>query len=145
MDRRRFGLGTVLYILNQDLSKVLLLKLKAVKRNIFGADWGNVGGKIDFGETSLENCIREAQEEIGVTFKSENIRLLYVREIPNFFDGIHAVQFIYGTTLDEKTPIILGQELDSFEWFRLSNLPEKTLDTKESFYESARLFKEKYL
>lgn len=134
MDEKRFGLGTVLYVFSQDLSRVLLLKLNEAKRARFNADWGNVGGKINVGETSLENCIRESEEEIGVKFESRDLRLLYVKEIPNFFNKVHAVQFVYGTALGEQTPILLGKELESYRWFNLSDLPERTLDTKEDFY-----------
>jgi ADP-ribose pyrophosphatase YjhB (NUDIX family) len=134
MDEKRFGLGTVLYVFSQDFSKILLLKLNKHKRITFGADWGNVGGKINIGETSLENCIRESEEEIGIKFKPRDLKLLYVKETPNFFNKIHAVQFVYGTTINEKTPINLGHELDLYQWFELSNLPEKKLDTKEDFY-----------
>lgn len=135
MDEKRFGLGMVLYVFNQDLSKVLLLKLNEHKRAKFGADWGNVGGKINIGETSLENSIRESGEEIGVRFEPRDLKLLYVKEIPNFFNKVHAVQFVYGTALNEQTPIILGREIESYRWFDLSNLPERTLDTKESYRE----------
>ncbi len=82
----------------------------------------------------MENCIRESGEEIGVRFEPRDLRLLYVKEIPNFFNKVHAVQFVYGTSLDEQTPIILGKELESYRWIDLSNLPDRTLDTKEDFY-----------
>lgn len=133
IDEKRFGLGMVLYVFNQDLSKVLLLKLNETKRVKFDADWGNVGGKINLGETSLENCIRESGEEIGVRFEPRDLRLLYVKEIPHFFNKIHAVQFIYGAALGEQTTIVLGREVESYRWFDLFNLPERTLDTKEDF------------
>ena len=134
MDEKRFGLGTVLYVFNQNFSKVLLLRLNETKRIKFGADWGNVGGKINLGETSLENCIRESEEEIGIKFKPRDLKLLRVREIPNFFNKIHAVQFVYGAAINDQTPINLGQELESYRWFELPNLPERTLDTKADFY-----------
>ena len=141
MDERRFGLGTVLYVFNYGFSKVLLLKLKEAKRSRFGADWGNVGGKISIGETSLENCIREAKEEIGIIFKPRDLKLLDVREIPNFFNKIHAVQFVYGTAINEQTPVVIGSELESYQWFDLSNLPERTLDIKNDFYKAMNQLK----
>jgi 8-oxo-dGTP pyrophosphatase MutT (NUDIX family) len=140
MDEKRFGLGMVLYVFNQDLSRILLLKLNEFKRVKFGADWGNVGGKIDVGETSLESCIRESKEEIGVKFEPRDLRLLSVKEIPNFFKKVHAVQFVYGTAMDERKPIILGRELESYQWFDVSNLPERTLDTREDYYCVRNLF-----
>lgn len=141
MDEKRFGLGTVLYVFNQDFSGVLLIRLKEAKRIKFGADWGNVGGKVNLGETSLESCIRESKEEIGVRFKPEDLRLLQVKEIPNFFNKIHAVQFIYGTVINEQTTIYLGQELESYKWFELSNLPDRTLDSREDFYDAQSLLR----
>lgn len=137
---KRFGLGSIIYVFNKDLSKVLLLKLNETKRSKFGADWGNVGGKINLGETSLENCIREAEEEIGVTFKPGDLKLLYVKENPNFFNRVHGVQFVYATSINEQTPIAISSEVDSYQWFGLSNLPDRTLDTKEDFYNAVNLF-----
>lgn len=144
MEEKRFGLGVFLYVFNQNLSKVLLLKLNEIKRKKFNATWGNVGGKINLGETSLETCIREAEEEIGIRFNPEDLKLLYVKEIPYFFNNIHAVQFVYGTSINERMLITISKELKGYQWFGLTNLPERTLDSKEDFYKAHKSFSEMY-
>ena len=140
MNDKKFGLGVFLYVFSQNLTKVLLLKLNEAKRKKFNATWGNVGGKINLGETSLDACVREAEEEIGIKPDIKETKLLYVREMPNFFNDIHAVQFVYGTTIREQTPIRLGEELESYQWFELNNLPEGTLDPREDFYKACHKF-----
>ena len=140
MNDKKFGLGVFLYVFSQDLTKVLLLKLNEIKRKKFNATWGNVGGKINLGETSLDACVREAEEEIGIQPDIKETKLLYVREIPNFFNGIHAVQFVYGTTIKEQAPIRLGEELESYQWFELNNLPDGTLYPREDFYKACHKF-----
>lgn len=140
MEEKRFGLGVFLYLFNKDISKVLLLRLNEIKRNKFDATWGNVGGKINHGETSLEACIREAEEEIGVRFSSADLRLLYVKEMPRFFKGIHAVQFVYGTSLEEQRLITPSREVEGYQWFKLDDLPNETLDPEEDFHKARGLF-----
>jgi len=53
MVERKFGLGVVVCVFNQDFSKVFLLKRSKEKRNKGGKDWGNPGGSR--GERSQDN------------------------------------------------------------------------------------------
>jgi hypothetical protein len=38
---------------------------------------------------------------------------------------------VHVTTLDETEKIILNNESDEYGWFKLEDLPDKTLDSKE--------------
>lgn len=144
MEDKRFGLGVFLYVFNQNLSKVLLLKLNETKRNKFNATWGNVGGKMNFGEMSLETCVRETEEEIGIRFNPEDLKLLYVKEMPDFYKNIHGIQFVYGTSIDEQMPITISKELESYQWFSLTDLPERTLDSKDDYHKAYKLLSKMY-
>ena len=53
MENRRFGLGVFCMIFNKDFSKILLVKRNEEKRKKYGADWGNIGGRIEFDKSTL--------------------------------------------------------------------------------------------
>jgi len=74
MENIRFGLGVFVLIFNKDFSKILLIKRNEEKRNKFGADWGNIGGKIEFRETSAQACAREIKEEIGLNLNPKKLK-----------------------------------------------------------------------
>ncbi len=131
-----FSLGVFVCFFNRDYSKILLLYRNEEKRNKHGADWGNVGGAVEPGETSAQGAIREIDEEIGLELKESDLRLLAVREAPKYKPGLQALQFVYATTVDENVKITLNAraptlESDSYKWFDVTALPERMLDTKE--------------
>ena len=147
----KFGLGVIVHIFNRDFSKILLLKRNEEKRNRNKADWGNVGGRVELGEKLIDACLREAKEEIGVDLNHKKLKLIEVKETPYLTDVFHAIHFVYATILDEDEKIILNfngeLESDEYGWFKLTNLPDKTLDKKEDIIEiankSKRIFKER--
>ena len=140
MAERKFGLGVVIYIFNKDLSKVLLLKRNGEKRKKGGAEWGNVGGRVELGELLLDACLREAKEEIGVQLDSQQLRLIEIKETPYLSEIFHALHFFYATTLNETEKITLNEESEDYQWFELKNLPDGTLDPKEDFYKAHQKF-----
>ncbi len=127
----RFGLGVFVCFFNKDYSKTLLLFRNAEKRARWGADWGNVGGVVELGETTVQAAIREVIEEIGINLKPSDLSLIYIKETLNFIPHIQAVHFVYTTTMDESRKIKLNSESDRYEWFEVSNLPERMLDSKK--------------
>jgi len=145
MENRKFGLGVVIYIFNRDVSKLLLLKRNEEKSNKNKADWGNVGGRVELGEKLIDACIREAREEIGVTLHPEKLKLIEVKETPYLTDIFHAIHFIYAATIDEDEKIILNDESDCYNWFKLNELPDKTIDTKEDIIRLSTIAKKELL
>jgi 8-oxo-dGTP pyrophosphatase MutT (NUDIX family) len=127
----RFGLGVFVCVFNKDYSKIMLLFRNAEKRVRWGADWGNVGGVVEFGETTAQASIREVREEIGINLKTSDLSLVFVKETLDFLPHLQAVHFVYATTIDENKTIKLNRESDRYNWFKLSNLPEKMLDSKK--------------
>jgi len=135
MTDRKFGLGVIICVFNRNFSKILLLKRNEEKRKKSGADWGNVGGRVEIGELLVDACLREAREEIGVNLNPEKLKLVEIKETPQMSEVFHAIHFVYATILDENEKIILNFDCDNesedYQWFDLKNLPDKTLDPKE--------------
>ena len=125
------GLGVSIIIFNRDFSKILLFKRNEEKRKKWGKDWGNVGGRIESREHSLDAGIREANEEAGLVLDKNKVKLMDVREMPNFTETHHGIHFAYATSIDESTPIIINEESDEYNWFQFDKLPDSMLDSKE--------------
>lgn len=125
------GLGVFIVIFNKDFSKILLLKRNEEKRKKWGADWGNVGGRIESREHSLDAGIREAREEIGMELEKDKLKIIEIKEMPNFSKTYHGIHFAYASWIDELTPITINSESDEFRWFEINNLPDSMLDKKE--------------
>ena len=62
---RKFGLGVLICIFNRAFSKMLLLRRNEEKRKKCGADWGNVGGRVELGELLIDACLREKRRNWG--------------------------------------------------------------------------------
>lgn len=131
MTDKKFGLGVFVCIFNKDFSKILLLKRNEEKRKKHGADWGNIGGKMEFGELSKDACLREAREEIGIEIDPEKLKLIEVKEKPDHYPGWHSIYFVYSIVIDETCPVCVNEESDECKWFPIDNLPESMLDSKE--------------
>lgn len=125
----KFGLGVFVCFFNRDYSKILLLFRNAKKRARWGADWGNVGGVVEYGETSLQAGIREIREETEINLKASDLHLIFIKETLNFMPHLQAVHFVYSTTIDENQAIKLNEEAERYEWFDISKLPPRMLDS----------------
>lgn len=133
MENKKFGLGVVVCIFNRDFSKILLLKRNKVKRYLNKADWGNAGGRVEWGEKLVDACVREVKEESAIDLDPKQLKLLDIKEITKnpIAPTVHFLQFIYVAKLDKIGGIILNKESEDFAWFNLKELPDKTLDQKE--------------
>ena len=149
MENRKFGLGVIICIFNRDFSKMLLLKRNEEKRKKCGADWGNVGGRVELGETLVDACLREAKEEIGVDLNPEKLKLIEIKETPYLTDVFHAIHFVYATVIEEDEKIILNFDCDNeseeYKWFDLKELPDKTIDPKEYLIKLSIAARKKFL
>ena len=83
MKERKFSLGVFVCIFNKDISKILLIKRNKQKVSTYLGEWGNVGGKIEPGEYSIDAAIREASEEISVNLEKKNLKQIAIVENPD--------------------------------------------------------------
>lgn len=145
MEKTKFGLGVFVCIFNKNFSKILLVKRNKEKREKIGLDWGNIGGRIELGEYSIDACIREAREEICVNLDREKLKLIDIVENPNndIFKEWHVLHFVYAAVLDENTKFCLNEESEEIKWFDLNKIPDKTIDRRDSLKKWASLAMEK--
>lgn len=127
-ETKKFGMAVFACIFNPDLSKVLLIKRNAEKREKYGFDWAIVGGKIELGEYSQDALIREIKEELGLELAKDKVKLAFVKEDPNFMNRSHTAFFIYVAILEENANIVLNPEAEEYKWCNIDNLPTKRSD-----------------
>jgi 8-oxo-dGTP diphosphatase len=146
MENRKFGLGVIVCIFNRDFSKIFLLKRNKEKRDLNKADWGNPGGRVEWGEKLAEACVREIKEESGIDLDPKQLKLLNIKEITenSIAPTVHFLQFIYATKIDQIEEIILNEESEEYRWFNLKELPDKTLDPKEDLIKLSIAAKNKF-
>jgi 8-oxo-dGTP diphosphatase len=147
MENNKFGLGVVICIFNEDFSKIFLLKRNKAKRDLNKADWGNPGGRVEWGEKLVEACVREVKEESGIDLDSKQLKLLNIKEITenSIAPTVHFLQFIYATKINPIEEIILNEESEESGWFNLKELPDKTLDSKDDLIKLSIVAKKKFV
>ena len=124
----RFYLCVFTCLFNKDLSKILLFKKNREKEERYGSKWYNVGGKINFGEESIDAALRELREETGLILTKENAKFIFVKEDYRTFPNSHVGFFIYAARIEETLNILLNGELESYQWFDVNKLPENVID-----------------
>jgi len=77
------------------------------------------------------------------------LKLISIKETLNFMPHLQAVHFVYSTAISESTEIVLNahcitQELESYKWFDMADLPDKMLDSKEEMMKWRGLAKSDY-
>ena len=84
--------------------------------------WGSASGFIETGETSQEACLRELQEETGVS--GTIIKLIGVRRLEDeqIYGDMLAV--IYLVQVDGDAEPVAGGDVDDARFFAIDELPE---------------------
>jgi len=138
MAENKMWSGAFVCIFDKSFSKILLLNRKNNKEWEDKGGWGNIGGSVEPGETPLHACVREAEEEIGVSLKPEELTLIHVKKTEG--PTPYTIHF-YATCIDETTKITLNNESHQYRWFPLSSLPEKMLDDKNDILKWGQMAK----
>ena len=85
-------------------------------------------GHIEAGELPLNGLLREAQEEIGITFDKENARLVHTMyRIKHDETGDRADYFFVLDTWSGELQNMEPHKCDELRWFPLDDLPENLM------------------
>lgn len=125
MKRVKSSLGATVILFNERLDKVLMMKRNSNKRLAPGT-WGNIGGKLEGNESTLDAAVREVWEETGFRIRKKDLRLVTYAE--TYVERIgRIVIFIYATRVKESMPR-MSDEHSHAEWFKIHKLPKPKID-----------------
>ena len=114
--------------LHRLVSKVMIrnteghILMAKVERGFFKGFWGLPGGYMNHSEEPAKGCIRETQEELGITVELED-RQPVITQRSFFRDGVSFVSFTYcgmwNGTIDDLT--LKKGEIAEAKWFVLED------------------------
>ena len=114
--------------LHRLVSKVMIrnteghILMAKVERGFFKGFWGLPGGYMNHSEEPAKGCIRETQEELGITVELEN-RQPVITQRSFFRDGVSFVSFTYcglwNGTIEDLT--LKKGEIAEAKWFVLED------------------------
>lgn len=106
-------------------NEVLLQKRSRFKR-VKPSVWGVCGGKIDYGETSIDAGVRETFEEIGVKLNKENLKILSKQPIPE--EKIYCTNYYIKQDVDIDKCVLQKEEVEEVRYFKIDEL--ETIDNE---------------
>lgn len=132
MTRSRFVVAVHLLFMRND--SVLLLRR-------FNTGWGDgnysvPAGHVDAGETVTEAAIREAREEIGVSLRPQDVRVVHVMNRKSDDERIDFFLRVenWGGEIVNQEP----DKCDDLRWFPLTSLPTNLIPYVRIGLENAR-------
>lgn len=88
-----------------------------------------IGGKMEFGETLAQTCIREVKEECGENVNFTFKKILYIRDYIQPEGNEHSIEFYILGDIDkfEEVEGVIDQEYSKTHhqtWVDMNNLPD---------------------
>jgi len=123
MQTDRFTLRSAVYLLLVKDGKVLLIRR-------YNTGWRNgeytlPAGHVDGGVPACQEMCREAQEEIGVTIKPDELKFVHVM---HQFENYEYIDFYFEATTWKGEPRNMEPEkCDDVSWFSLDDLPDNVI------------------
>lgn len=113
-----FQLVTDIWILNNNLQ--ILIQKRAKNKKLSPNIWATHGGCVTTNETSLNGCIREAYEEIGIVLNIKDIHLL----TSNTCDNLIMDSYIVLQEFDISSAILQVEEVSDIKWVSINELED---------------------
>lgn len=127
----QFQLVTNIWIINSSY-KILIQKRSPFKRSAPNM-WATHGGCVKCGETSLQACIREAYEEVGIVIRPKDVRKLARTTGKKLFVD----NFITVQDFDISKAVLQMEEVSEIKWVTVKEL--KTMVNNNEFYKYPEL------
>lgn len=101
---------------------LVLLGQRSAKSKAFANAWCLVGGFLDPGTESLEQCAaRELEEETGLVIAPERMKLVAVQSDPRRDPRGQIVDTVWSTQVEGDLPAVAADDLQAVAWHRLDN------------------------
>jgi 8-oxo-dGTP diphosphatase len=86
-------------------------------------------GRVEEGETFSQGALREAQEEVGLTLDSQNVKQIYTQHRKSVDNGTVWVDVFFEVAKWDGEPINgVPNEHSQIDWLDVNNLPANIMD-----------------
>ncbi len=122
--KERFKLGPYVSLILRKGNEILLIR--RYQTGCHDGLYCCAGGGVDGNEPITHALIREAHEELGITLKRENLRIVHVlHSIKAAAGGAEVIGFyIEATAWDGEPRNMEPHKCDAVTWFALEGLPQ---------------------
>lgn len=148
-----YRLVTHLWIYDPQTNKVLCQqRSEGQGKNMWDGYWDiTVGGGVPTGEATLNSCVREAQEELGLVIKSGDLRLVgrfdTSKPLPELNVTAHEFSDTYVYPMDEfsiEVLVLQTEEVQAARWIEIGEVGASSqvlwVPHPESYYKDVRQF-----
>lgn len=111
-------LVTDIWIINNNLQ--ILIQKRSKDKKISPNIWATHGGCVATDETSLNGCIREAYEEIGIVLKIKDIKLL----TSSTSDKLIMDSYVVMQEFNISSAVLQIEEVSDIKWVSLNELED---------------------
>jgi len=128
MTKERFKLGVYVTLILRKDNKIVLIR--RANTGIDDGQYACAGGKVDGDEPITGAMVREAYEEIGITLKKKDLKVVHVLHAIKNETRCETIGFFIEARAWEGEPQNMEpHKCDDIAWFQLSALPENTMPT----------------
>ncbi len=109
-------------------SAFVLLGQRGAKSKAFANSWSLIGGFLDPGTESLEECaVREFHEETGIEAALDCVKLVAVQSNPHRDPRGVIVDTVWAVEFDSELPAVAADDLQAVAWHPLEKALTMTL------------------